>query len=114
MKLESGISGTAHLDYVQSPGRRCFTIIGDRGALTVDAVQGVVTVKVYSEQFDRSYRIFEERDAIMDRQLDHFIEIVRGGVKPRVTLEDGLNALRVADALVLSCQQNSWQALNPV
>jgi predicted dehydrogenase len=112
LELESGISGTAHLDYVQSPPQRCFTIIGDRGALTVNTIPGVVTVKIYGEQFDRIYRILEQRDVMMDRQLDHFIGVVRGSEKPRVTLEEGLNALRVADALVLSCQQNSWQALN--
>jgi predicted dehydrogenase len=112
LELESGISGTVHLDYVQSPGQRCFTIIGDRGTLAVDAVQGVVAVKIYNEQFDRMYRMLEQRDTMMERQLDHFIDVIRGTHKPRVTLEDGLNALRVADALILSCAENSWQLIS--
>lgn len=111
LELESGITGTAHLDYVQSPGQRCFTIIGDRGTLTIDFLQGMVAVKVYHEEFYRTYRSVEHRDAMMERQLEHFIEVIRGDHEPRVTLEDGLNALRVADAMILSCAENSWQLI---
>lgn len=112
LELESGISGTAHLDYVQSPGQRCFTIIGDRGTLTIDFLQGIVAVKIYHEEFYRTYRSVEHRDAMMERQLDHFIEIIQAGHEPRVTLEDGLRALSVADALILSCADNCWQSVH--
>jgi predicted dehydrogenase len=112
LELESGISGTVHLDYIQSPGQRCFTIIGDRGTLAIDAVRGVVAVNVYDEQFQRKYRILEHRDEMMDRQLNHFIEIIRGTHEPCVTLDDGLRALCVADALVLSCAENSWRLIH--
>ncbi len=112
LELESEVTGTAHLDYVQSPGQRCFTIIGDRGTLAIDFLQGMVAVKIYHEEFYRTYRTVEHRDAMMERQLEHFIEVIRGDHEPRVTLEDGLNALRVADAMILSCAENSWQVIS--
>ncbi len=109
LELESGISGTAHLDYVQSPGQRLLTIIGDQGTISIDAVKGQVVLGIYDEEFDRVFQLTETFDGMMARQLGHFIDIIRENVAPRVTLEDGLNALRVADALILSVEQSDWQ-----
>jgi predicted dehydrogenase len=111
LELESGATGTAHLDYVQAPGQRCFTIIGDKGTLTIDAVKGLVSLNIYNDGFEREYRVAEHFDVMMERQHEHFIEIVRSGNNCRVTVEDGLNALRVADALILSCESSSWQSV---
>jgi len=112
LELESGISGTAHLDYVQSPGQRHFTIIGDRATIAIDAVKAQVYLQNYDEEFERIYRFSETFDSMMSRQIEHFLEIIRGGEEIRVTLDDGLNALRVADALILSAKNKIWQAVS--
>lgn len=108
LETEGGISGTAHLDYVQAPGVRSFTIIGDKGTLVVDAVRGTVTVRVYRDEFERIFNLSEHFDAMMQRQHDHFLDVVRGHLEPKVTIEDGIDALRVADAMIEACETGSW------
>ena len=112
LELESGISGTAHLDYVQSPGQRHFTIIGDKGTIAVDAVKGRIFLQIYSEDFERIYQFAETFDLMMAKQIEHFIAVIENREECRVNLDDGLNALRVADALILSAQNKAWQVLS--
>lgn len=108
LEMKSGISGTAHLDYVQAPGAREFTIIGDKGRLVIDAVLGKVVVNIYQEEFERVFMTVEHFDLMMTRQHDHFFEVIRGDSLPKVTIEDGLNALRVADAMVVASETGTW------
>ncbi len=109
LELESGISGTAHLDYVYSPGQRNFTVIGDQGTIAIDAVKGIVSLQIYSEEFERTYKFTESFDSMMSRQIDHFVAVIENREVIRVTLDDGLNALRIADSLIISSQNASFQ-----
>ncbi|MEZ5344945.1 MAG: Gfo/Idh/MocA family oxidoreductase [Pyrinomonadaceae bacterium] len=109
LELESGISGTAHLDYVYSPGMRNFTVIGDQGTVGIDAVKGIVSLQVYSEEFERTYKFNESFDSMMSRQIDHFVAVIENKEDVRVTLDDGLNALRIADSLIISSQILTFQ-----
>lgn len=108
LELESGLSGTAHLDYVQAPGNRAFTIIGDKGTLIIDAVKGLASVQIYSEGFDRIYRFVESFDLMMQRQHEHFIDVINGISEPKVTVADGVSALCVADAMLAACERQVW------
>jgi len=108
LELESGVSGTAHLDYVQAPGQRSFRIIGDQGCLEIDAVRSTVVVKRYTDEFERVFRFDESFDQMMSRQLDHFIEVIGGRTAPNVSIADGLNAICVADAMIAACSQQTW------
>jgi len=112
LEMESGISGTAHLDYVQSPGQRHFTVIGDKATIALDAVKAQIFVQDYGEEFERTYRFSETFDSMMARQIEHFVEIIRGREEIRTTFEDGLEALRVADALILSSERRRWQSVH--
>jgi predicted dehydrogenase len=112
LKMESGISGTAHLDYVQTPGTRCFTLIGDKGTLTADAVRGMVTVNIYKEEGERVLRLSEPFDAMLARQHDHFLELITGETDPKVSIDDGINALRIADALIAASEAERWTDVN--
>lgn len=111
LELESGISGTAHLDYVQSPGQRYFKIIGDEGTISIDAVKAQVKVQIYAEDFEKTYQLAETFDSMLTRQIEHFLAVIRGTETARVTLADGLNALRVADAMILAAENGTWQAI---
>lgn len=108
LELETGISGTAHLDYVQAPGQRSFRIIGDQGHLQIDALRATLVVKKYKDDFERLFRFDEHFDTMMSRQLDHFLQIIGNGIAPNVSLDDGLNAICVADAVIAACQQQTW------
>lgn len=108
LELESGVSGTAHLDYVQAPGQRSFRIIGDRGYLEIDALRLTVVVKRYTDEFEQVFRFDESFDQMMSRQLDHFFEVIDDRMAPKVSIDDGLNAIRVADAMIAACRLQTW------
>ena len=107
--LKNGVSGTAHLDYVQLPGQREFVIIGDRGRLSINAVQGKVTLQIYDEEHEQSYSIAETFDGMMTKHWEHFREVILHGKTVSVTLADGVNALRTADAMIRATKTETWQ-----
>jgi predicted dehydrogenase len=111
MRLENGVTGTVHLDYVQHPGCRQITLIGDRGTIQIYEEQGILTTRLHAENHSRVYSLPEHRDTTMESQHHHFIAVIRGQEEPLVTLADGLRAVSVADALILSCSTGTWQAV---
>lgn len=109
LEMESNISGTVHLDYVQSPTRRQIVLVGDQGSLDIDVAKSQVVLGRRGEDRFIHYQQTEHRDAIMEKQHAHFLEVVRKAAAPRVTGEDGVRALAVADALIRSTESGSWE-----
>lgn len=107
--MSSGISGTAHLDYIRSPGKRRFSVIGDEGWLLLDATSKSLSIRRYSENYDQVYAFDETFDSMMSRQMEHFLEVIQGRSKCKVSVDDGVDALRVAEALVRSVRSNVWE-----
>ncbi len=107
--MESGVSGTAHLDYILSPGTRAFTMIGDEGVLTINATKTSITLQKYEDDFERVYDIAETFDSMMLKQIEHFLDVINSDIECKVTVDDGINALRVAGALIMSIERNTWQ-----
>jgi predicted dehydrogenase len=108
LQLASGATGTFHLDYVQKPGRRRLTVVGDRGTLDADVAAGLVRVQGHGDETVREYREPDARLELLGRQADHFLDVVAGREPPRVTVEDGIAALRVALALRRSSIERAW------
>jgi predicted dehydrogenase len=109
LRLENGITGTIHLDYVQHPGCRQVKLIGDRGTLEVYEDNYAITTRLHAEEYSRVYSCPEHRDTTVETQRDHFLAVVRKEEEPGVTLDDGLRAVAVADALIASCSAGAWQ-----
>jgi D-apiose dehydrogenase len=112
LELTTGISGTVHLDYIQSPGKRVFTIIGDEGSIALDASKKTLVAQRYLDDFERTYVLHETFDSMMTRQLDHFLDVIALDHECKVTIDDGINALRVADVLIKSIETDSWQIIS--
>lgn len=106
------VSGTAHLDYLQDPGLRELTIVGDRGALTVSATFRTVRVRLHGE--DERVETFEgQNEAGLAAQARHFLAVTRGEAQPAVTLSAGLAALRIAEAVRASAASGAWTDIIP-
>jgi predicted dehydrogenase len=99
LRLAGGATGTVHLDYLQSPGHRRITVIGDAGTLTVDVGTGAVVLTARGAAESDVSDCSEERDHAFAAQALHFLSVTRGEVEPIVTVADGLAALATADAL---------------
>jgi predicted dehydrogenase len=80
----------------------CYVISGTNGSLSVPTMR----IKTYPEKQARSWwKPFEVgtvgmvREDPLSRQIAHFVQVVRGQVPPLVTARDGLNNLRVTEAI---------------
>lgn len=88
--------------YATYPDEDCYTLAGTRGSLAVPTLR----MKLYDRDEDRSWWkpmrseiAAVARDDPLERQLAHFCAVVRGEVAPLVTVHDGLQNLRVVDAI---------------
>jgi len=89
--------------YTSYPDEDCYTIIGTDGSLGVPTMR----LKYYKAKDGRSWwKPFEEQTIALERadplanQIAHFAAVIRGEAKPLVSGRDGLQNLRVTDAIV--------------
>jgi predicted dehydrogenase len=47
------------------------------------------------------------RDDPLERQLDHFCAVIRGEAEPLITVHDGLQNLRVVEAIAAAARSGS-------
>jgi predicted dehydrogenase len=80
----------------------CYVITGTNGSLSVPTMR----LKTYPRTEDRSWwKPFEEsvvgmlRDDPLKHQIEHFGAVVRGEAEPLVSARDGLNNLRITEAI---------------
>ena len=88
--------------YASYPDEDCYVVVGTRGSLAVPTMR----LKVYNRDEDRSWwKPFRTAVADVDRsdplahQLAHFCAVIRGDAKPLVSVRDGLQNLRVTEAI---------------
>lgn len=84
------------------PRDNCYHFAGTNGALDFPSMQA----RVYGAEADRSwwkpfkeFTLDFERLNPLERQLDHFIEVVRDGAVPRVSAHDGYLNMLVVQAI---------------
>jgi predicted dehydrogenase len=104
-------------DYTTYGDEDCYVIAGDMGSLSVPTMR----LKTYSKASDRSwFKPFEvdvlelNRANPLERQLAHFLEVVRGQVKPLVSIRDGLQNLQVVEAIASAIHTQQAVRLIPV
>ena len=88
--------------YTSYADEDCYVITGTHGSLSVPTMR----LKTYASDAKRSWwQPFEtgvvhlERDDPLKHQLEHFGAVIRGEAVPRVTAYDGLQNLRVTEAI---------------
>lgn len=88
--------------YATYPDEDCYVLAGTRGSLSFPTMR----IKRYEHDEDRSWwkpmraeTVAVTRDDPLVAQLAHFCAVVRGEVAPLVTVQDGLQNLRVVDAI---------------
>src|ERR1019366_9608392 len=86
-----------HQDYLQNPASRQCEIIGDRAKVTMDLPALGVTVNQYDNPVPSVFSNpdFDRNQLFLD-EARHFLKCVETRSQPIVTLEDGLESLRIA------------------
>ena len=96
--------------YATYPDEDCYTIIGNRGSLAVPTMR----LRYYTQDADRSWykpfvceTLHVERKDPLAGQIAHFAAVIRGEAEPLVSARDGLQNLRVTDAVVEAARSGS-------
>lgn len=124
LKFANGAVGGVHVNYFQRPPVHRLEIVGTNGTLRWDNADGILHLYQTSASFGsfsdtppaavmESFSPPEgfERNQLFIAQTRHFMEIVRGEKDPVCTLEDGIQALRLARAAYESQKSQSVSLL---
>jgi predicted dehydrogenase len=109
LKTKSGCTASIHSSWVQWQGYLYLEIFGTNGSLVVnnDQIQGQVSYNVFSRHGDPPKNITEvpaclRPDPSWKLQLQEFAAAIREGREPTPNGYDGLQALRLVDAVYSS------------
>lgn len=93
--------------YPTYPDEDAYVIVGSKGSLSVPTMR----LKTYAKDEDRSWwkpfncsQVQVERADPLARQIDHFGKLIRGEVEPLVSGRDGLQNLKVTEAISLAAK----------
>ncbi len=103
-----------HMDFYQRPARRVFEIMGSEGMLRWSYYEK--KLELIPHATGREAMLWSvpngfERNDMFVNELKHFIACLDGSEKPAVTFRDGLNILKIAEAILIS--SNSGEVINP-
>jgi predicted dehydrogenase len=109
LKFTNGAVGGVHVNYVQRPPIHRLEIVGTQGTLRWENADGILQFSKFPTPFGSFSAqppapVMEtfsppkdfERNQLFVAQTRHFIGIVRGESEPVCSLEDGVQALRLA------------------
>ena len=121
----AGCLASLHLDYNQQPSSHTLEITGTLGRIFWDNATAAARLYLYDpeEDYHRYWmqleydfgvggdgltadapRYFERNDMFLE-QTRHFLDVLRGEAQPLCSLQDGIQALRLALAALESAQQ---------
>lgn len=92
LRFQNGVIGSVHLDYIQHPNTHSLEIVGSKGTIHWDYVEGLLRVYRVSGEPPESYPLPPgfERDYLFRDQMIHFLELLQGAAQPRCSLQDGI------------------------
>jgi predicted dehydrogenase len=116
LRFQNGTLGSLHLDYNQRPSAHYLEIIGTHGTLRWNIEQGALEVyrceagdTGVSRAEEQGWKVIPvasdfERNHLFLAEMKNFLDVLRGVDQPRCSLEDGIQALKLALAARRSAQ----------
>ena len=100
-KYKTGMMSEIHLDYIQNPPQRNWSIIGNKGKIEFDYYQNVLILyltksngKDYNKREINYSQTFSRNDMFI-AELKDFRHTLLLNKKPNITLNDGINNLKI-------------------
>jgi predicted dehydrogenase len=118
MHFPSGATGFLDVDWLTPAKRRNLVVVGDRGMFELDYLTQNLTftssnierpelIGGYATTFSGNMaRIDVTNVEPLKAQLDEFVRVLHGGGRPMVDAEDGLWAVRLANALLTAASEH--------
>lgn len=99
LRFSGGCLGSLHLDYIQRPASHTLEISGTLGRIGWDNASGAA--RLYQADGSKEWQTVDppagfERNWLFMDELRHFLAVMRGETRPLCTLEDGVQALKLA------------------
>jgi YrbI family 3-deoxy-D-manno-octulosonate 8-phosphate phosphatase len=109
LHFKSGLLATVHLDYNQRPPVHNLEIVGSQGTLKWDNSDGC-TYLFRASKPEAGWQVLTppggfERNHLFLAEMSHFLDLIKTHAQPVCSLEDGVQALRLALAAMQSSQQ---------
>ena len=123
LRFANGTLGSVHLDYHQRPPTHTLQIVGAQGTIRWDNANGAVhffRAGDFSESGEAGsgmeWQAFPpppgfERNHMFLAEMRHFLQVVRGEAAPLCSLEDGIQALRLALSVLESSRERKLMLL---
>jgi predicted dehydrogenase len=96
-----------NLSYPNYQDEDCYTLCGTNGSLAIPSMR----LKYFDENEEKSWwkpfveeQISYERQDPLEEQLNHFINVIKGLEEPKVTAYDGLQNLKIIEAIYKSAE----------
>ena len=97
-------------NFAKDPEEDCYLVCGTVGSLKIPSMK----LKFYNSRQESSWLLPLQEEIIqhfkidpLEAQLDHFIELIKGNVDPKVTALDGLRNLQIVEAIYNSGRSGS-------
>jgi len=97
LHFKSGVTGNIHLDYVQSPPKRCTEIIGTNGRIEFDYYTNKLELYTRENPTAKEFIMdsFDRNDMFVD-ELNEFINAIKFKKPSPISLNDGFKSVNVA------------------
>ena len=107
MNLANGAIGSIHLDFYQRPPAHWIAINCEKGAIRWDNANG--NARIYQADSEQ-WKIVNppegfERNALFLDEIQHFLALLKGETQSRCSLEDGIKALKMTEAVHRSAKK---------
>ena len=107
IQYKSGAIVSVHVNYIQRPPSHTLEIIGDQGTIQWDNSDGIVHHYQVEKGFWQTINppADFERNSLFLAEMRNFIGVIEGREKPVCTLEDGIRAQELVNAVYKSNQE---------
>lgn len=115
LNFRNGLFGSLHLDYIQQPPSHTLEIIGTDGSIRWNYSDGMLHHYLNEAKQWKQYPLEEgfSRNDLFLEEMRHFIACVAGSQQPVCTLEDGVYAQRLIEAVYQSSRQHRFVKVMP-
>jgi predicted dehydrogenase len=106
LDFKLGLRGCVHLDYIQRPPEHSLKILGTEGTILWDNADGAAHISRADGEGWQSVPLHKgfERNDLFVEEMRHFLRVVAEGENPRCDLRDGIEALRIVEAVKAASQ----------
>lgn len=114
LRARFGVPVYGHLDYLQRPKRVTLTVTGEDGRFHWDLFADRLEFSPARAQAAPEVETGDDdRNAMFAAAMTDFLDCVRTGRTPRSSLQDGLTALRIVDAIKASLVSGRTELIEP-